>query len=99
VGRGRRFYEDVLKHPEKMPAGLKGFELILNAPYQAWALATGADMQERTYLKDSSQRSYRDILKNYLVPEFGHLLITQITEAKVAKLQAIMRVGSTMPAN
>ena len=45
-------------------------------------------MAERPHLKPTSIRDYTEILENYLRPTFGGLYLDQITEEKIAKLQA-----------
>lgn len=45
-------------------------------------------LAERPYLKPTSLRDYQEILNNYLRPVFGDVSLEQITEEKIAKLQA-----------
>ncbi|MBY0358281.1 MAG: site-specific integrase [Candidatus Obscuribacterales bacterium] len=53
-------------------------------------------LAERPHLKDSTKRGYEEILKNYLIPAFGHLSVDQITEEHIAKFQA--EVSATVSA-
>lgn len=50
--------------------------------------AAASYLAERVNLKPSTIRGYGEILKNYLIPEFGDLLVDQISEEKIAKFQA-----------
>lgn len=43
---------------------------------------------ERAHLKPSTIRGYKEILKNYLLPEFGSISIDLINEKLIAKFQA-----------
>ncbi|HEY9787979.1 MAG TPA: tyrosine-type recombinase/integrase [Candidatus Obscuribacterales bacterium] len=45
-------------------------------------------MEERRHYKVSTLTTYREHLKNYLLPEFGKLLISDITEQQIAAFQA-----------
>ncbi len=45
-------------------------------------------LAERPDLKASTQRGYREIFKNYLLPAFGDLYIDQIDEEMIAKFKA-----------
>ncbi len=45
-------------------------------------------LAERANLKYSTLRGYREVLKNYLLPEFGKCEISEITEEQVARFQA-----------
>ncbi len=45
-------------------------------------------LAERPHLKPSTKRGYTEILKNYLLPEFGALYVDQITEEQISKFQA-----------
>jgi integrase len=45
-------------------------------------------LAERASLKYSTLRGYREVLKNYLLPAFGKLEVSDITEEDVARFQA-----------
>ncbi len=45
-------------------------------------------LAERNELKPNSLRSYREILKNYLLPEFGELYLSEISESAIARFQS-----------
>ena len=45
-------------------------------------------LAERASLKYSTLRGYREVLKNYLLPSFGKMEISDITEEDVARFQA-----------
>jgi len=53
-----------------------------------FAMAAEQYMAERADLKPSSIRSYKDILKNYLLPRFGERELSAITEADIANFQS-----------
>ena len=55
---------------------------------KTFAEAANEYMAERPHLKDATSRGYREILKNYLIPEFGRLSVDQISEQQIAKFQA-----------
>jgi integrase len=50
--------------------------------------AADAYLSERQHLKPSTLRSYKEILKNYLLPAFGNLMLDQITEEQISVFQA-----------
>lgn len=45
-------------------------------------------LADRPLLKPSTMRGYTEILKNYLLPEFGSLDVDQLTETMIARFQA-----------
>jgi integrase len=45
-------------------------------------------LAERASLKYSTLRGYREVLKNYLLPSFGKMEVSDITEEDVARFQA-----------
>lgn len=45
-------------------------------------------LAERASLKSSTLRGYREVLKNYLLPAFGKIEVSDITEEDVARFQA-----------
>ncbi len=45
-------------------------------------------LAERASLKHSTLRGYREVLKNYLLPAFGKMEVSDITEENVARFQA-----------
>ena len=53
-----------------------------------FAIAAEQYMAERADLKPSSIRSYKDILKNYLLPYFGERELAAITESDIANFQS-----------
>jgi integrase len=55
---------------------------------KTFAKAAEDYLAERPHLKASSKRGYSEILKNYLLPEFGNLYLDEITEERIAQFQA-----------
>jgi len=68
-----------------------GLEALLAPKSQKTFAEAAADyMAERVALKESTIRTYSEHLKNYLLPQFGEMQIHAITEAHVARFQALL---------
>lgn len=57
-------------------------------PQKTFAEVAADYMDERPNLAASTKRSYAEILKNRLIPEFGDSLLNEITEERISKFQA-----------
>lgn len=55
---------------------------------QTFEQAAAEFMAGRARLKESTLGTYHDILKNYLLPEFGSMKVTEIRESDVRKFQS-----------
>jgi integrase len=55
---------------------------------QTFAEAAESYMKKRPHLKASTQRGYKEIFKNHLLPKFGNIPLEQITEDMVREFQA-----------
>lgn len=73
----------------KVTSDWSGLDALFK-PKQTMLFVEAAEqyLLERTDLKPNSLRSYKDILKNYLLPHFGKTKIADITEASIARFQA-----------
>jgi len=80
---------------------LSGIQSLKKKQRRTFSEMAHAYMDERPHLKPSTRRGYEEILKNYLLPEFGALNVDQITEEHIAHFQAAVsqKVSATRTNN
>jgi integrase len=95
IGPDRNSAEAVLEEMKKQRAvhrvtgDMAGLDnLFKTRERKTFTAMADAYIAERPHLKPNTLRGYQEIFNNYLKPVFGNMYLDQITEEKIAQIQA-----------